>query len=206
METQANEANTPAEAGPSPRSRRTKARAKTCYWRRRMGPDSSADVPLNCLAGRMAPPGLGEDLGCMRRWPRGGAPEDLASPRAEPRREALAGDRASSSTCSPAAYAIEDLDLARAVKACRFLLREAARVDLSASALSADLERLCPDAPVIQGDPPRRLRAGEDAASSRDRARGARRSRQRARRGQVASRRRWRPPSKATSSTCRWRC
>jgi len=41
-------------------------------------------------------------------------------------------------------------ELAPAIKACRFLIREAARLDLPAGALAEDLERLCPDEALVK--------------------------------------------------------
>ncbi|HEY1696971.1 MAG TPA: hypothetical protein VGG39_32655 [Polyangiaceae bacterium] len=49
-----------------------------------------------------------------------------------------------------AAYRVDEDELGRAVKACRFVIREAAKRDLPASAVAQDLERLCPDTPLVR--------------------------------------------------------
>jgi hypothetical protein len=48
------------------------------------------------------------------------------------------------------AYHLDEDDLARALKACRFILREAARIDLPVAQLADDLDRVCPDDPFIK--------------------------------------------------------
>ena len=48
------------------------------------------------------------------------------------------------------AYKVDDDDLARAIKGCRFLIREAARQDVVAAAVADDLDRLCPDDPIVK--------------------------------------------------------
>jgi len=49
-----------------------------------------------------------------------------------------------------AAYRVDDEDLARAVKACRFVIREAAQRDVPAGAVAEDLDRLCPGDPLVK--------------------------------------------------------
>jgi hypothetical protein len=49
-----------------------------------------------------------------------------------------------------AAYKVDDDELALAVKACRFVIRGAVRLDLPEGALAADLDRLCPAEPRIK--------------------------------------------------------
>jgi hypothetical protein len=48
------------------------------------------------------------------------------------------------------AYHLSDDELARAIEACRFLIHSAARLDVPAKRLEEDLDRLCPDAPLIK--------------------------------------------------------
>ena len=49
-----------------------------------------------------------------------------------------------------AAYGVDADELARAIRASKFLVREAARFGVSADAMQADLERLCPDDTLVR--------------------------------------------------------
>jgi hypothetical protein len=101
------------------------------------------------LGGGDAPPELGADLLRLRSLPAEalqGIWRVLTPSMAEtitPETESLLDD-----FC--AAHAIDEDDLARAVKGCRFLIREAAQRELTADALAEDLERLCPDEPLVK--------------------------------------------------------
>jgi len=104
---------------------------------------------LRCLDGGEAPPEIGADLGRLltlpvealtRFW------QVLAPSLAE----RLAPETAQLLDAFCAAYRVDGDPLARAVKACRFVIREAARRDLSAAAFGEDVDRLCPGAPVIR--------------------------------------------------------
>ena len=104
---------------------------------------------LFCLGGGDAPPELSADLLRLRSLPAEalqGIWRVLTPSMAEtitPETESLLDD-----FC--AAHAIDEDDLARAVKGCRFLIREAAQRELTADALAEDLERLCPDEPLVK--------------------------------------------------------
>lgn len=104
---------------------------------------------LFCLGGGEPPPELGDDLRRLLRLPAEalqGIWRVLAPSVAEtitPETERLLDE-----FC--AAHAIDEDDLARAVKGCRFLVREAAQREVTADALAEDLERLCPDEPLIK--------------------------------------------------------
>jgi hypothetical protein len=113
--------------------------------------NASADgeVRLHCLGGGPAPPDLGADLRRLLRLP----PEAL-----EKFWQVLAPSLASNLPPEAeqlldvycAAYKIDDEDLARAIKACRFVIREAARRDAPAGAVADDLDRVCGDAPLVK--------------------------------------------------------
>lgn len=49
-----------------------------------------------------------------------------------------------------AAYRVEEDDLARAIKACRYLVEGGARFDLPADRLADDIDVLCPESPEIK--------------------------------------------------------
>lgn len=118
-------------------------------------------VRLHSHGGSEAPPDLAADLRRLLRMP----PEALGKIW-----QALGpclADKLSEETerlldvfC--AAYRLSDDDLARAIKACRFLIQGAARLDLPAEQLGDDIERLCPDAPLLQ----ELLLAGYDRAKA----------------------------------------
>jgi hypothetical protein len=102
-------------------------------------------VPLHCLGGSAAPPEIAADLRAL-----------LDLPEVARRRfwEALGPSLADPVPASVEAllprfaerHAIADADLARTVRACRFLLRAAARIDLDRAHFAEDLRRLAGDA------------------------------------------------------------
>jgi hypothetical protein len=49
-----------------------------------------------------------------------------------------------------ATFHLDEEDLARVIKACRFVLREAAQRDVPSSAVAADLDALCPGVPLVR--------------------------------------------------------
>jgi hypothetical protein len=49
-----------------------------------------------------------------------------------------------------AAYRVSEDDLARAIKACRYLIEGGARLDLPPDDLAEDIDQLCPEAPEIK--------------------------------------------------------
>lgn len=103
---------------------------------------------LFSLGGGAAPPDLAGDLRRLIRLP----PEGLSNlwqvlgpclaETVPPETEQLLDV-----FCS--AYHISDDDLGRAIKACRFLVQSASRIDTPAELFAQDLAALCPDAPVI---------------------------------------------------------
>src|SRR5262245_7259664 len=108
---------------------------------------SPAPPRLHCL-GRGASPEIGADLRRLAALPC----EALARlwqvlwPTL-PERIAPEAERLLDGFC--AAHRIDRVDLARGIKACRFLVREAAAADLPAALFADDLRALCPDAPGV---------------------------------------------------------
>jgi hypothetical protein len=107
-----------------------------------------AGVTLHCLGGAEGPAGMGGDLLRLLRLPPE-ALEKLWQVLAPSLADRLAPETGQLLDMFCAAYKIDDDDLARAMKACRFLIREAAKIDLPGAQLGEDLGRLCPDAPLI---------------------------------------------------------
>jgi hypothetical protein len=102
-------------------------------------------LPLYCLAGAVAPPALASDLLKLLTLPPEAATrfwQVLAPCLAEP--VTRAAEEHLDLFC--AAYGIPEDDLARAVKATRFLVREAVSRDVPSAAVGADLDALCPGA------------------------------------------------------------
>ncbi len=120
---------------------------------------TATPIQLHALGGGAAPPDVAGDLRRLLRI----APEGLGklwqvlgpclSDKISPETEKLLDVY-----CS--AYGVSDDDLGRAIKACRFLIQAAAKLDVPKERFGEDLARLCPDAPVI-GEV---LLAGYDAA------------------------------------------
>jgi hypothetical protein len=112
-------------------------------------PAAAAPLRLYCLGGGEAPPGLGADLLRLLRLPVEALQkiwQVLAPSLAEP----IAPETEQLLDMFCAAYHADDEDLGRAIKACRFLIREAARLDVPAGALGDDLDRLCPGDPLVK--------------------------------------------------------
>jgi hypothetical protein len=104
---------------------------------------------LHALGGGDAPPDLADDLRRLLRFP----PEALdklwqALGPCLAHKLSDETERLLDVFC--AAYRLSDADLARVIKACRFLIQGAARLDVPALQLADDLDRLCPDAPLIK--------------------------------------------------------
>lgn len=108
-----------------------------------------ANVALHCLAGEEAPPDIGADLRRLQGMPPE-AIEKLWQVLAPSLAETLAPETSQLLDMFCAAYRIAEGDLARALKSCRFLIREAARLDVPADHFAADIEALCPDPPLIK--------------------------------------------------------
>jgi hypothetical protein len=101
------------------------------------------------LGGNEAPPDLGADLLRLLRLPAEALQkiwQVLAPSLAEP----IARETEQLLDVFCAAYKVDDEDLARVLKGCRFLIREAAQRDVPAAALADDLDRLCPDDPLVK--------------------------------------------------------
>jgi hypothetical protein len=118
-------------------------------------------MKIHSLGGGEAPPELGGDLRRLLRMPAeavskfwqalGPCLAEQLSPETEKLLDVFC-----------AAYRLSDEDLARAIKACRFLIQGAAKLDVPAEWLAEDLDRLCPEAPLVK----ELLLAGYDAAKS----------------------------------------
>jgi hypothetical protein len=108
-----------------------------------------APQKLHALGGGDAPPELGDDLRRLLRMPPeaiGKFWQALGPCLAEQLSEET--ERLLDVFC--AAYRLSDDDLARAIKACRFLVQAAAKLDVPAEQLGEDLDRLCPGAPIVK--------------------------------------------------------
>lgn len=118
-------------------------------------------VRLHCLAGGEAPPQLGADLLCLARlspaalqgfWQvLGPSLANVITKETEQLLEAFCATHAASAD-----------ELGRAVRACRFVVREGAVRDVPRMAIAEDLQRLCPRHPIV-GE---LLVAGYDAAKA----------------------------------------
>lgn len=119
-------------------------------------------VRLYCLGGGEGPPELGADLRRLLRLP-AEALQRLWQVLAPSLAETIAKETEELLDVFCAAYRVDDEDLARAIKACRFVIREAAQRDVPAGAVAEDLDRLCPGDPLIK----ELLLAGYDPARAR---------------------------------------
>ena len=109
----------------------------------------SAPVRLYCLGGGEAPPDLGADLLRLLRLP-AEALQKLWQVLAPSLAETLAPETEQLLDVFCAAYHVDDDELAAVIKACRFVIREAARLDVPAGALGEDLDRLCPGETLVK--------------------------------------------------------
>lgn len=103
---------------------------------------------LYCLGGGEAPPDLAADLACLGRLPLEALQriwQVLAPSLAEP----IAPETEQLLDLFCAAYHADGELLARAIKGCRFAIREGAQRDVPGPALVDDLQKLCPDLPVV---------------------------------------------------------
>jgi len=106
-------------------------------------------IRLLCLGGGEAPPELGADLVRLLRLP-AEALQKLWQVLVPCLAETLSKETEQLLDVFCAAYKLDDNDLAQAIKACRFVIRGAARLDLPESAFAADLDRLCPTDPQVK--------------------------------------------------------
>jgi hypothetical protein len=104
---------------------------------------------LYCLGGGEAPPDLGADLLRLLRLPAEALPK-IWQVLAPSLAETIAKETEQLLDLFCAAYKLDDEDLARAIKACRFVIREAAQRDVPAGAVAEDLDRLCPGDPLVK--------------------------------------------------------
>lgn len=111
-------------------------------------PGAPQPIPLESLAGGAAPPEIADDLRAVALLPLP-ARERLWEALGPCLVEVIGPDveRRLDHFCRT--HGVPDGDLARVIKACRFLIREASVVDADRDAFARDLERLCPDSPVV---------------------------------------------------------
>jgi hypothetical protein len=109
---------------------------------------STTPIKLHALGGAMTPPDLGADLLRLLAMP------TEAQARLWQALGPCLGDTLTAETekvldtfC--ATHGAAEDDVARVVKASRFLVQSAAKLDVPADRLRADLEALCPDAPRV---------------------------------------------------------
>src|SRR3954465_4634703 len=114
-------------------------------------PPKGAPPPLRlyCLGGGAAPPDLGADLLRLLRLP-AEALQKIWQVLAPSLGEKITPETEQMLDMFCAAYKVDEDDLAQAIKACRFVISEAARLDVPAAALAEDLDRLCPDDPLVK--------------------------------------------------------
>lgn len=109
-----------------------------------MDPAASPPSALLCLAGAAAPPEIVADLARVATLPQAAREhlwEVLGPSLEEPLPASM--ERQLDEFC--ARHRVADEHLARALKACRFLLREAAKLDLDAASFASDVTKLAPD-------------------------------------------------------------
>ena len=110
---------------------------------------SAAPMRLYCLGGGEAPPDLSADLLRLLRLP-AEALQKLWQVLAPSLAEKIAPETEQLLDVFCAAYRVDEDELARAIKACRFVICAAARLDVPAGALGEDLERLCPGEALVK--------------------------------------------------------
>lgn len=106
--------------------------------------DAPSPPPLSCLGGATAPPEIEPDLARVATLPpaaRDGLWDVLLPSLEEPVPSAI--ERLLDDYC--ARHRVADEHLARAIKACRFLVREAAKLDLDADAFAKDVAAVSRD-------------------------------------------------------------
>lgn len=124
-------------------------------------PSRPEGVSLKCLGGALAPPDMAPDLRRFAGLPQAAKRQlwhALGPSLAEPVPPDV--ERILDAFC--ARHGVPDDDLARVLKACRFLLRAAVRADLDAAAFGADVDALSGGSDEIRVV----LLAGYDAAKA----------------------------------------
>jgi hypothetical protein len=104
---------------------------------------------LYCLGGGEAPPELGVDLLRLLRLPKE-ALEKLWQVLAPSLADSIAKETEELLDVFCAAYHVDPDDFGRAIRACRFVIREAAQRDVPAAAVAEDLERVCPGDALVK--------------------------------------------------------
>jgi hypothetical protein len=123
--------------------------------------DVAASTRLHCMGGGAAPPGLAGDLERLTALPHE-ALQKLWQVLSPSLADVIAPQTEELLDLFCAAFKIDKQELGRAIKACRFVIREAAQRDLPAGRLAEDLERLCPRHPLVK----ELVLAGYDSAKS----------------------------------------
>ena len=113
------------------------------------GNGAARPARLYCLGGGEAPADLGEDLLHLLRLP-AEALQKLWQVLVPSLAETLSKETEQLLDVFCAAYRVDEGDLGRAIKGCRFLIREAAQRDVPAGAVGEDLERLCPGETLVR--------------------------------------------------------
>jgi hypothetical protein len=104
---------------------------------------------LYCLGGEHGPAGLGADLAVLARLPLE-AVQRLWQVLAPSLGDTVSKELEQLLDLFCKTYRLDANELGRTIRACRFVVREAAQRDLTAGALAEDLERLCPRDPLVK--------------------------------------------------------
>jgi len=114
------------------------------------GTPAAAGPPrLYCLGGGEAPPELGADLLRLTRLP-AEAVQKLWQVLPPALADAITKETEQLLDVFCAAYRVDEDEFGRAIRACRFVIREGAQRDVPAEAVAQDLERLCPGDTLVQ--------------------------------------------------------
>jgi hypothetical protein len=110
---------------------------------------AAAPLRLYCLGGGEAPPELPADLGRLARLPTE-ALKTLWQVLAPSLADTIAKETEELLDVFCTAYRVDAEELARTIKACRFVIRQAAQRDVPVDAVAQDLDRLCPGDPIVK--------------------------------------------------------
>lgn len=110
---------------------------------------ASAPVRLYCLGGGEAPPELAVDLGLLGRLP-AEAQQELWQALGPSLAHQLSAETGKLLDVFCAAYHVDEQELGKVLKACRFVIHEAAARDVPTAAVAEDLDRLCPAEPRVK--------------------------------------------------------